>query len=182
MKTKFTLLVAVALMAATTAHAYNSPVGADPKNSNFNVEYKQIVKSAVAGESGAIAKGDILTYASAYDGYSVTKMGGGASVAQQKAIACVATDAIATGDTNYHLCATRGYIDYAKYDATIPFTAFGNVCVNAQGVLEGCTVAVQANGAAGLSGTATANGNRIIPLQTKSSGTGSNLKVILNIP
>jgi hypothetical protein len=175
-------VVALGAIITTLAHGYNSPVASDPKNENFNVEYKYIVKSAVAGESGAIAKGDVLTYASAYDGYTVTKMGGGASVAQQLALACVAAEDIATGDSGYHRCVTRGYINYVKYNATIPFSAFGNVCVNSNGVVEGCTGAKVAVGVDGVSGTATAALGRIIPLQTKSSGTGSDLKAIINIP
>lgn len=177
------LLSAIAFAAlATTAYGYNSPVASDPKNDNFNVEYKYVMKSAVAGESGAIAKGDVLTYASAYDGYSVTKMGGGASVPQQMALACVAAEDIATGDTGYHRCVTRGYINYLKYDATIPFARYGNVCVNSNGVVEGCAVAKVAVGVDGLSGTATAALGRIVPLETKTSGTGSTLKAIINIP
>lgn len=181
MKKVILSVLALAVM-ATPAHAYNSPAGADPKNGNYDVEYKYVVKSAVAGESGAVAKGDILTYASAYDGYSVTKMGGGASSAQQRAVACVAAEAIASGDVGYHRCVSRGYVDYVKYDGTIPIIALEPVCVNAQAAAEGCTLGAMASGAAGLSGTATAAGGRIVPLQSKASGTGTSLKAIINIP
>lgn len=172
--------LALFVCSAAVTYAYNSPVGSDPKNSNFDVEYKYVVKSAVAGESSSIAKGDVLLYASALDGYTVVRVGGGNNVAAQHKVACVAAEDIATGDLGYHRCVTRGYIDYLKYNATIPFTAFNPVCVNAEGVVEGCTLAV--TDAQNLSGTATAAGGRIIPMQTKSSGTGSNLKAIINIP
>lgn len=177
-------VIALALLvcSAVVSYAYNSPVGTDPKNGNFDVEYKYIVKSAVAGESSSIAKGDVLLYASALDGYTVVRVGGANTVAAQNKVACVAAEDIATGDTGYHRCVSRGYVDFLKYDATIPFTAFNAVCVNAEGVVEGCVSGNLGPDGNTLEGSATAALGRIITMQTKASGTGANLKAIINIP
>ena len=177
------ILGAIALFALSTqAFAYSSAVGSDPKNGEGNVEYKYVVKSAIAGESAAVSKGQVLFYASAYDGYTVTNMGqSNTSADSQHAIACIAADAIATGDTGYRRCVTRGYVDYLYYDANAAaITQFRPVCGNNAGSVSGCGLAVTS--AQNLTGSATAALGKIVPLQTKASGVGNDLKAIINIP
>lgn len=174
-----------ALFASERASAYSSAVGPDPKNGEGNVEYKFIVKSIVAGESGAIAKGDVLTYASAYDGYTVTNMQSANDGVSQNALACIASEPVASGDVGYHKCATRGYIDYLSYQGGAGgFTIFDSLCVTGSADVAPCSQPPGAlAGNTSYSGTATAAVGRIKTLQTKAAGTsGTNLKVILNIP
>lgn len=160
---KCSFLLALALAFATNAHAYSTTPGVDPKNGSPDVETKQIVKTAVAGESASISKGHVLSYASAADGYSVSRIGQSNLVgSDQNRIACVAAEDVATGDTAYELCVTKGFVDFLKYDATLPITVFNSLCVNYEGVAVACPAA----------GSATRN-TGIIALETKASGTGT---------
>jgi hypothetical protein len=154
--------LALALAFATqTAHAYSSVPGVDPKNGSDDVETKQVMKTAVAGESSSVSKGNILSYASAADGYSVSRISsGGAS--DHNRIACIAKEDIATGDVGYRRCVVKGFINYLKYDATLPITVFNTLCVNAEGVAVACAASYGATRNTG-----------IIALETKASGTGT---------
>lgn len=162
-------LLALALAFATTANAYNTTPGTDPKNGSPEVEYRQVMKTAVTGESSSLSKGHILSYASAADGYSVGRVGD-AGVAHHNRVACIAAEDVATGDVGYNLCVTKGYVDYLKYDATLPITAFHNLCVNAEGIAVACAASYGATRNTG-----------IMSLETKASGTGSTLKAIINL-
>ncbi len=178
-------LALIASLASGKAYAYSSPVSPDPKNGEGNIEYKYIVKAQVAGESGAIAKGDLLTYASAYDGYTVTNMQGNNNGSSQLALACIAAEPIASGDLGYHKCVTRGYIDYLSYVGGMAgFSVFDSLCVTASADAAPCSQPPGASaGNTSYSGTATAAVGRIKALQTKAAGTsGTNLKAIINIP
>lgn len=181
----FSLALIGALALSGKAYAYNSPVGADPKNGNYDIEYKYVVKATVAGESGAITKGDILTYASAYDGYTVTNMQGDNNGFSQNAIACIAADNIASGDLGYHKCVSRGYIDYLKFNSGMAgFTIFDSVCVTASAAAAPCSASAgNVQGATSWSGTATAAIGRIKVFQTKAAAlTGATLKAFINVP
>lgn len=179
---KFVLVALALAFAATQAKAYNSPVGPDPKNGEANVEYKYVVKSDVSGESAAVSRGQVLFYASAADGYTVTNMGqANTSSDSQHRVACVAAEDIATGDSAYRRCVTRGFVNYLRYDAgAAAITALRPVCGNAAGSVSACGIA-DASGTS-LTGSATAALGKIVPLETKSSGVGTNLKAIINIP
>ncbi len=161
-------LLAFALAFATTANAYNTVPGTDPKNGSDEVEYRQVVKTAVAGESSSVSRGHILSYASAGDGYSVGRVGD-AGVAHHNRIACVAAEDIATGDVGYNLCVTKGFVSYLKYDASLPITQFNNLCVNAEGIAVACAVSYGATRNTG-----------IMALETKASGTGT-MKAMINL-
>lgn len=162
-------LLAIALTAfANTAHAYNNTPGTDPKNGSAEVEYRQVVKHSVAGESAAVSKGHVLFYSSALDGYTVSRIGGTAVIDHNRAV-CIASEDIASGDTGYNLCATRGFVDYLKYDATLPITAFNNLCVNYEGIAVACAASYGASRNTG-----------IMALESKASGTGT-MKAIINL-
>jgi hypothetical protein len=161
------LLVALAvLLAPAGALAYSSPTGNDPANSPTK-EYKPIAKSAVAGVSDAISAGDLLLYSVANDGYTVTRVGSGANdVNSSRLIAGVSKDAIATGDVGYHLVQTRGYAT-VKYDASsVPINRGQSLCANSVGAAVLCTVVSSAD--------------KVIALEAKTSGTGTDLKVLLS--
>lgn len=171
MKKNFAFLTLIGALAlgSLNAHAYSSNAGADPKNGTPDMETKQVVKHTVAGESAAISKGHILSYASALDGYTVSRVGNSGVGADQNRAVCVAYEAIATGDFGYHDCVTKGFVDFLKYDATLPITAFHNLCVNTEGVAVACAA----------SGGATRN-TGIMALESKASGTGT-MKAIINL-
>lgn len=170
MKKNFALLLALAAVsfASVDAHAYSSNVSSDPKNGTYDIETKQVVKHTVTGESAAVSKGHVLFYSSALDGYTVSRIGGTGATDHNR-IACVAQDAIATGDYNYHDCVTRGFVDYLKYDATLPITAFNYLCVNYEGVAVACAASYGATRNTG-----------IMALESKASGTGS-MKAIVQL-
>lgn len=169
MKKLFLLLALTLSLGAVDAHAYSSNAGSDPKNGTADIETKQVVKHTVTGESAAISKGHVLFYSSAADGYTVSRIGGSVTGADHNRIVCVAADAIATGDYNYHDCVVRGYVDYLKYDATLPITAFNNLCVNYEGIAVACAASYGATRNTG-----------IMALESKASGTGT-MKAIISL-
>lgn len=176
MKTKFLILAGLAILAMTPkVHAYSSADGVDPRNSTGNlagdVETKQIVKTADAGESEALIAGLVVAYdASIADGYTVTR-----AVTQtipgQRLLACVTVDSVATGDTNYHRCITKGFAR-VRYSGGVPFpiTAGIPACVDAGGTVRGCNI---------TNAEATLN-TGIIPLQSKTDS-GTDLGVLINL-
>ncbi len=174
------LLLAAPHFLETPAHAYSSNVGTDPKESDGgtgnagygDLETKTIVKSAVAGESASIAARRVLAYAqTADDGYTVTRMVTRSAVGFRR-LACVSLDDIASGDTSYHRCITKGFVRL-KYDAsTFPIEDGVAACVNQEGIVTGCNLSV--------AGEATAN-TRIVPLEAKTSGTGDYLRAMINL-
>ena len=182
MKKFLILAMGLTLLAANVekAHAYSSAVGVDPKNDSHplngttdggygDYETKAIVKSTVAGKSGLVSKGLILQYTAIADGYTVTR-NITRSLPQMRLLACMAMDDIATGDNAYHRCMTRGFAK-VRYNATYPITLGIPVCVNTDGLVDGC-----ANG----DPEATIN-TGIIPLESKPVGSGDYLKVMLDL-
>jgi hypothetical protein len=172
------LALIMGLTLSGAAHAYSSNAGADPVNDSPDIETKAIVKSRVSGESSSVSVGHILTYAAINDGYTVTRIGANTPFGTNK-IACVADRAIASSDTGYFTCITKGLVN-VKYDATIAITAGMKLCSNAEGVAVSCAGPV--NGSATLSpafGSTTANSG-IVALETAASGTGT-MKAIVNL-
>jgi hypothetical protein len=185
MKKNLILALGLSLFAVTAFHteraeAYSSAVGVDPKNNDElngngnggygDYETKQVVKTAASTLSGAVSRGHMLVYTDAADGYTVTRSPA-RTIPNQRLVACMAMDAIATGDTAYHRCLTKGFAR-AKYDAsTYAIVAGVHACVDANGIVTGCN-----NG----SGEATVN-TGIIPLESVSAGTGNYLRVMLNL-
>lgn len=171
----FGLAAILALSLSNQAHAYSSATGPDPKNATSNsgqeIETKLVVKSAASGSSQAIVAGDVLGYdQTAKDGYTVTK-----AITQDqrglKTLACVALEPIATGDTQYHPCITKGFVNIPVDGTANPLEAGRPACVNGFGRVRGCNLSVALE--------ATAN-TGIIPLNS-TGGTDSSFPVILHL-
>lgn len=161
---KNVFLTLALLLASVNASAYQTVVGADP-SATPDAEFKPVLKSAVAGVSDAVAIGDLLQYSAANDGYTVTRVGSGAaSTASAHLIVGVSKDAIASGDTAYHLAQVRGYAT-VKYDATVAIVRGDYLCINAVGAAVSCLHIASAS--------------KVVALEAKASGTGTDLKVIL---
>lgn len=170
----------IGLLLSLGAFAYNSPTGADPKNENHDQEYKAVVKSAVATISDAVSKGHILSYTSVADGYTVSRVGENTVLGTNK-IACVAGVDIATGDVGYARCVTKGFVDFLRYDATTAISAGSKLCVNSVGAAVVCAACDNSTGNNSCKhGNATAESG-IVALEAKASGTGSNLKALINL-
>lgn len=171
---KYLLVLLAGLVFGTSASAYVSLQGNDPNLGSYDVEYKSAVKSETALYSDEISKGHGLYYdLNSYTGlYKVSRYSTATAnaAAGSKFIACIAGRAVATGDVAAFPCMTRGYVDYAKYDATSPIAVGGYLCVgtaaSVKGVLIGCDSGVTSG---------------IVSLEAKSSGTGSDLKVKLDL-
>lgn len=189
MKKHLILALGLALLGTLTpeqkAHAYSSATGVDPDYSNVgngeapsllshDVETKAVKKSATAGKSKALVSGLVVQYSTEADGYTVTRAV--TSGLGQNQLACVTTDEVATGDTGYHRCITKGFsrVRYNVVDATRAIVAGRAACVNADGIVQGCAF----SGPDAVEATANTG---IIPLESKSSGSGTDLKVILNL-
>lgn len=178
---KFLMVLGLALAISATenkAHAYSSPVGVDPISVDDgtgngglgDIEVKQIKKSTVSGESDAITARRVLMYAAANDGYTVTRVVSQTNAGMAR-LACVSMDSIATGDTAYHQCITKGFVRL-KYDAgTYPIVAGRQACVDANGVVRGCSMGNAE--ATAISG--------VVPLESKSSGSGEYLRALVNL-
>jgi len=168
------LVILVAALVSTSAFAYVSPQGTDPNLGNYESEYKSAVKSETASYSDAISKGHGLYYdLNSYTGlYKVSRYSTATANAATGVLfhACIAGRAVATGDVAAFPCVVRGYVDYARYDATSPIAIGGYLCIGTaatnKGVLIGCDSGVTSG---------------IVSLETKASGTGSDLKVKLHI-
>lgn len=179
---KMILTLLMGLTLSGMAHAYSSNVGADPVNESPDVETKAIKKAVtdgVDGEASSISVGHILSYASALDGYTVTRIGANTPFGVNK-VACIADRAIATSDKGYFTCITKGFVS-VKYDATTAITAGMKLCPNGEGVAVVCA-GTSTDPSSDLSlakGSATANSG-IIALETKASGTGT-MKAIVNL-
>ncbi len=170
----------VALLTAPKAHAYSSAAGPDPKNATSNsgqeIETKLIVKSATASASQALDKGVFVMYdTTAQDGYTVTRAigqsGGYDSITGVKTLACATLVSVASGDTQYHPCITRGFANVAYDGTTFPLVAGSPACLRSDGVLRGCIL--------GSPVEATAN-TGIVPLKS-ATDSGSLLPVIINL-
>ncbi len=172
-----TLLVGMSL--SGLAEAYSSNVGADPVNASPDIETKAVKKSVEAGQSASVSVGHILSYSSANDGYSVTRIGANTPIGTNRN-ACVADRAIATGNTGYVTCITKGLVN-VKYDATVAIVAGMKLCSDTEGVGVVCAGS-STDPSSPLSltkGQATANSG-IIALESAASGTGT-MKAIINL-
>lgn len=167
------LIILAALLLPVGAFAYVTSAGSDPSVTP-DKEYKAGVKSVVAGISDKIAaEGELLTYTSSNDGYTVTRVGaGGTSVWGSRGIAGVATKIVATGDTGYFLMQTRGYAT-VKYDASV------GAQHPSAGIVRGDVLCANTVGAA-IPCLHAASASKVIALEAKDNGTtGSNLKVLI---
>lgn len=166
---KALILLAFLALTSANAFAYSSNVGADPFVDSPDIETKVVKKSTAAGYSDAVGKGDVLSY-SDDDGYTVSRVGAN-TAAGANLMACVADRAMATSNSAVvarSTCITKGYVDFLRYDATTPIVAGTRLCVNATGQAVTCAADATAN-------------SGIIALEAKSSGSGSNLKAIINL-
>jgi hypothetical protein len=178
----FLLIAAIALAGISVApmeraEAYSSNVGADPKNDDpgfgrtgyGDLETKVFVKSATSGKSGEVSARHVLAYSSEADGYTLTRQIT-RTLPGLRQLACVAMDAVTTGDTAYHRCITKGYVR-VKYDGSVYNIGAGiPACVNESGVVTGCFAGA---------GEATLD-TGILPLESKTDA-GEYLKAIVNL-
>lgn len=182
MNTKFLgLALILGITCFGTAHAYQSGVP-DPSRGEGEREYRVGVKSVTAGYSDAIAVGDVLSLdiVNTNDGYTLTRVGANTNLGSG-INACVATKAIATGNTALFRCVSRGYVN-VSYDATTAITAGQKLCANAAGAAVTCAGCVVTGTGSGTNDCrfGTASGNAaIISLEAKASGTGTNLKALV---
>lgn len=184
MNTKILVLAAILMGVAANAFAYTSG-SVDPTTGEGEQEYRVVKKSETAGVSDAVSVGHILTYdiRNNNDGYTVTRVGGN-NVASTNIIACIASKAIATGDTGLFRCVSKGYVDNLRYDATTAIPVGAKLCSNTSGVAVVCAACsndTDGNTGAANScrfGTATQN-SPIVALEAKASGTGSDLKALI---
>jgi len=168
------LVILIAGLVSANALAYVSLQGNDPNLGAYDSEYKSAVKSETALYSDAISKGHGLYYdENSYTGlYKVSRYSTLTynAAAATPFIAGIAGRAVATGDTAAFPLVTRGYVDYAKYDATGGIAVGGFLCVGTAASVKGILVPCAASVTSG-----------IVSLEAKSSGTGSDLKVKLNL-
>jgi hypothetical protein len=174
------VLTLVGTLIGVHALAYNSPVGTDPKNENFNQETIQAVKSASSGVSDAIVAGDVLSFSSASDGYTVTRVGA-ATVLGNRLIACVALQDVATGNTGYFPCVTRGFVQKLNFNASTAIEVGDKLCTNTSGqavICTACSATVPgANGCEQGQGT---EDSGIVALEARSAGSGYGIKAYIN--
>lgn len=182
---KISILVLGLIFWAGNAFGFVSGA-ADPAKSSPDVMYRHYVKSETAGVSDAVSKGDILSLdvANNNDGGTLTRVGANTTVGAAK-VACIAANAVATGNVQNNRCVTRGYVDYLSYDASAVAIAIGSkLCSNAVGaavVCAACTPTEDGNGDNDCKFGNATESSGITSLEAKSSGTGSDLKVIVNI-
>lgn len=188
MKNKITVALAgLTLLALTvTARAYvsNAP---DPTRGDGETEYRVVKKSETAGFSDAIEVGDVLLYdtENVSDGYTVTRVGAN-NAASTNRIACVAMQAIATGDTGLHRCQSKGYTTTLQYDLTTHpdiLRVGQKLCASADGdavPCGGCTVTSDVNALTNCRfGVATEN-SPITAMEAKGIGTSGTIKAVIN--
>lgn len=160
----------LALFVSISAYAYYSAQGNDPTLGNYDTEYKVAVKSETDTYSDAISKGHGLYYSeNELTGlYKVSRYYSGAGNTQASAAvqACVAARNVATGDVAGFPCVTKGYVDYARYDATSPIAKGEYLCVGTAATVRGVFV----DCASGVI-------SPFVALEAKTSGTGSDLKI-----
>lgn len=167
---KSLILLAVLGLFSADAFGYSSNVGADPINDSPDIETKVVVKTTAAGYSDAVGKGEVLKYMDSGSlGYIVTRVTEFAGAPDAKLIACVSDRAIATANgavPQRSTCITKGYVDFLKYDASTAIAVGDMLCGNSVGAAVKC---------------AASQNSGIIALESKASGTGSNLKAIINL-
>lgn len=133
-----------------TAHAYTSGQANPIAYGSYDQEYRTVVKSTTAGVSDAIVVGDILSYdiTNNNDGYTVTRVGSN-TVNGVNAVACIATQAIATGNIQEFRCISKGYVPAISYvgDGTNAIVANQKVCANSSGQATTCATCDNTTGA-----------------------------------
>lgn len=168
---KFLLMLALAL--PLNAQAYVSASGNDPRVGGYDVESKSAVKSETALYSDAISQGHALFYdENSFAGaYLVSRYYSGTynTQAASNLQACIASRAVATGDVATFGCVTRGYVNYARYDATAPIQVGNYLCIDTAASVKGVLVSC-------ASGVTSA----FVALEQKTSGTGSDLDVLVD--
>ena len=171
---KYLLIGLLSVFLGLNAHAYVSTQGVDPAVGGVDLEYKSAVKSETASYSDAITKGHGLFYdendfAKAYKVSRNYAAANGNSALGTKFAACIAARDVATGDTATFPCVTKGYVDYAIYDATQPIVLGDYLCIGSAASVRGKLITC----GAGLI-------SPFMALEAKASGTGSTLKVLVN--
>lgn len=169
---KLYLIAALALIVGVDAQAYTSPSSVDFAVGGVEVEARAAVKSSTDLYSDAITKGHGLYYSEneLTGAYKVSRYSAEVanSAAAAKLIACIAGRDVATGDTASFPCVTRGYVDYAKYDATAAIAKGGYLCIGTAASVKGVLLACDTNVV-----------SPIMALEAKASGAGSDLKVLV---
>lgn len=172
MKLFLTLTLGLAL--SVNAFAYSSGVSGDPVQGFRDVETKTVIKSETAGYSDAISKGNALFYEkAAIAGLYTVSMDYDGTYNSQAAVsahnACIATKDVATGDVAGFPCVTKGYVDYALYDAVASFApiAIGDyLCISDEATVKGRLVKCGSNIV-----------SKFIALEAKSSTGAGTIKV-----
>ena len=167
------LTLAVALVLSASALAYQPGGVGDPNTGFRDAETKTVVKvDSVTGYDDAVSRGHGLFYEDGAGGlaglYQVSRKYSGTynTALASKVQACIAARDVATGDLGGFPCVTGGYVDYALYDATIAITKGDYLCVSNLASALGRFVSCGSGVTSGF-----------IALESKASGTGSNLKV-----
>lgn len=177
MKNKFIAILGALLLPAV-AMAYVSNQGTDPAAGNYESEYKTAQKSTTALYSDAVSRGHGLFYdENDYTGlYKVSRYDSQTqfAAASAKRHACIASKDVATGDTGYFPCVTRGYVDYARYIAgtaqgggNVPIAAGDYLCIGTAATNKGSLLPCNANVV-----------SPFVALEAKTSGT-TGLKVLV---
>jgi hypothetical protein len=169
---KYLLLAALVLL-PINAKAYVSASGNDPRVGGYDVESKSVLKSEVATYSDAVSKGHALFYADTElaGAYIVSRYYSGTynTAAANNLSACIASRDVATGDVAIFGCQTKGYVDYARYDATIAITIGDFLCIGTAASVKGVLVTCAAN-----------IRSPFVALETKAPGTsGTDLDVLI---
>lgn len=166
-------LLAIALSLPLSASAYVSAPSGDPVLGFRDVETKTVLLADDAGYNDAVSKGHGLFYE---DGtgdltglYQVSRVYSGTynTAAASKVTACIAAKDVPTENAGAAFqCVTKGYVDYAVYDATAAIAKGDYLCVSdlasAKGKLVACASSIT---------------SPFIALEAKASGSGSDLKV-----
>jgi len=174
---KLILALVLAFGFTADAHAYLSASANDPSAGSYDTETKVAVKSALATFSDAIEKGHALFYSEdeltgLYKVSRYHSLASGETAAAAKFIACIAARNVATGDTAGFPCATRGYVDYAKYKAveTVEAIALGGyLCVGTTASAKGVLIPCAANVV-----------SPIVALEAKTATGSGTIKVMIN--
>lgn len=168
---KYLLLAAIVLL-PINAKAYVSASGNDPRVGGYDVESKSVLKSVVATYSDAISKGHALFYADTEvaGSYIVSRYYSGTynTAKASNLSACIASRDVATGDVAIFGCQTRGYVDYARYDATGSIAVGDFLCIGTAASVKGVLVPCAAN-----------IRSPFVALEAVQSGTGSDLDVLI---
>lgn len=169
------LLLAGLLLAAVPAFAYVSAPSGDPVLGFRDVETKTVVLSDESGYNDAVTKGHGLFYEDGSGGvaglYEVSRNYSGTynTAAASAHTACIAAKSVATGDSGVFPCVTKGYVDYAIYDATAAIAVGDYLCVSDLASVRGKLVAC----GSGVT-------SPFVALEAKASGSGTDLKVKVN--